>query len=283
MRCQGFPPPGSGRPHSAVCPDAQQGGCSAVPGWLPLKQPSCSLNDRFCHWKSSRFLGLEDRKYPRGQVVSLWVRILPGKVRCSDSGCCSGRRGPALPEVGTCCRCAGSRSVVRPHQCFRELSPPGLRENARFPTCQPVPFRMYRGDKSPLPQTFLHFTLSSSPWGKQRPNLWAGKGRWSVPSLLLGWRASRQGCASIPSRCCSRGWMAPIPIPAAALTGTGDSIWERGGGFPQAWLAPFSSSTAAELRSALPPTRTLPSFPKAPGILRSLRNTAGSGFSSSTL
>lgn len=74
-----------------------------------------------------------------------------------------------------------------------------------------------------------------------------------------------------------------MPIPAAALTGTGDSIGERGGGLPQAWLAPFSSSTAVELRSALPPARTLPSFPKAPGVLRSLRNPVGSGFSSSTL
>lgn len=114
----GFPSSRPGAPTLCSAPGRAAGRLLGCPRLAALETAFVRLNDRFCLWKSARFLGLEDRKYPRGQAVGLWVRILPGKVRCSDSGRCSGRRGPALPEVGTCCRCAGSRSVVQPHQCF---------------------------------------------------------------------------------------------------------------------------------------------------------------------
>lgn len=106
-----------------------------------------------------------------------------------------------LPEVGTCSHGAGSSSVVQPQQPFRELGLPGLLcGKVEVPDLPAGPIQDVQrtGAPPPHPRLFRSFALiSSSPRGKQRPNLRAGKGQWSAPSLLLGWHASRQGCAFV--------------------------------------------------------------------------------------
>lgn len=99
----------------------------------------------------------------------------------------------------------------------------------RFLTCRPIQVVQRRQVSAPAPPgLFLNFTLiSSSPRGKQRPNLRAGKGWWRVPSLLPGWCVSRQGRTPIPPSRCSQGWRAHSPTPAAAPPGPGDPIRER--------------------------------------------------------
>lgn len=164
-----------------------------------------------------------------------------------------------------------------------ELGPPGLLLlNAEASALPANPSRMYHREKPflPPPGCSLNLTLtSSSPRGKQtgtKPPGW--KGQWSAPSLLLGCHPSHQGRASVPPSCCSQGWTAWSLIPEAALTGTGDLTWERVG-LCQVWTAPQNVPAL----TPQPAPRTPLSVPDSPGVLRSLRNTAGSGFSSRTL
>lgn len=42
-----------------------------------------------------------------------------------------------------------------------------------------------------------------------------------------------QGCVPVLSSCCSQGWAVRSPIPAAALTGTGDDLGAVVGPFPK--------------------------------------------------
>lgn len=199
-----------------------------------------------------------------------------GAALAASRAACA-RRGHAVTVMLSLENAAASASWV----C--ELGPPGLLLlNAEASALPANPSRMYHREKPflPPPGCSLNLTLtSSSPRGKQtgtKPPGW--KGQWSAPSLLLGCHPSHQGRASVPPSCCSQGWTAWSLIPEAALTGTGDLTWERVG-LCQVWTAPQNVPAL----TPQPAPRTPLSVPDSPGVLRSLRNTAGSGFSSRTL
>lgn len=145
---------------------------------------------------------------------------------------------------------------------------------------------MYRGDKSPSLQIVHplhpHLLLPQGKTETKPPGWRGGAGGRHPASCWGGVRPAGAVPSSRPPAAHRGGWhMSQFQqlLSQALVTLSG----KRGGGFPKVWMAPFSSSTAVKLRSTLPPARTLCSLPKAPGILRSLRNTVGSGFSSSTL
>lgn len=156
----------------------------------------------------------------------------------------------------------------------------------RFLTCQLVPFGMYRGQESPRPTPDSSAASPSSPlppgenrdqtFGLERAGGQRPASSWGGAPPARAAPSSRPPAAHTGGGCTSRFQQL---LSQALVTRSG----KGGGGFPKAGMAPFSSSAAARLGGALSPARTLPSFPKAPGIVMSLRNTVGSGFSSSTL
>lgn len=107
-------------------------------------------------------------------------------------------------------------------------------------TRRPVPCRMYRQESpSPSPNCSLNLTLASSPRGKRRR------------TKPLGWKGPPPGravpCPLIPLLRGGR----HIPIPAAALTGTGVLSGKHGAGeVPKAWRLFHSPRTAVPPRSS---------------------------------
>lgn len=198
--------------------------------------------------------GLES--HPERCDVCIWAAAL--------AGC----RGPGLPEGGHAVAVLGQVQWYSHNSAFESLVCQASRGGTqRFLTCQPVPFRMYRGDKFPHPAPVCSSTSPSSPPppGENRDQT-LGLERASGRRPASFWGGVPPSRAAPPSRPpAAHGGGGRVSqfqqlLSQALVTPSG----EGGGDFPEVGLAPFSSSTVVKLRSALPPARTLPSFPQCP-------------------
>ena len=194
-----------------------------------------------------------------------------------------GREGPRRfsGKPATQCRLRGGAVVSRvgtrpsqgPHRpCGRRvaagpsagssqhsLRPRGLRESGASASCGfstwwwPAPGRMQEESPPPCPGCSLHLALTSFPGAnKDVPNLWAGR-----------------GCASSPAAAAHR-WTRPLQqLLSQALA---FHLGNAEGGISPSVAAPFCSQDCSCAQELLSPAGTPLSFPRSPGILRSLRS-----------
>lgn len=165
---------------------------------------------------------------------------------------------PLWPQGG---RWALSRVAAGPSagSSQHSLRPRGLRESGASASCGfstwwwPAPGRMQEESPPPCPGCSLHLALTSFPGAnKDVPNLWAGR-----------------GCASSPAAAAHR-WTRPLQqLLSQALA---FHLGNAEGGISPSVAAPFCSQDCSCAQELLSPAGTPLSFPRSPGILRSLRS-----------
>lgn len=185
--------------------------------------------------------------------VGVWVCSIQRTLRPPNRPAQFSRTDQQLPGVASC-------------------RPKARARTGSWPPASPIENVRRRRAPSFLSRPSLDLPLHSfSPRGTQtKPSGWKGPVVSTQPlSGVL--------CLCPPIPLLTGPDSASLP-PAAALIGAGDSVWETWQGFSQSGAGSFSSSTAVKLRGVFLPARTLLIYPKSPGILSSLGNTADQGF-----